>query len=253
MKRILFTITLLFISYLSTFAQKEFYFNTTKREDMKVESMQGVEIGSAISTISLFQPSYFYGKSFGVPLSMGYFNEKRIAPSWTLTTRIGLDHSFMNMAHYVFSKDSIQMNDSMYHFISQKLDHYKFEYMLNLGVSIEPRWYFGYKKRYQIGKAKLNTGWFLSLPVSVGATLINTYKPDMIDEYYSNYKAYCSLGLSGILGYRQAISKQWFLEGNLHLINLSSQIYSLNNKINISQPGIIIFPTISLKASYIFK
>ncbi len=254
MKQILFTIILILVSYLSVSAQKEVYFNTTKPEDIKVESMHGFEIGSAINASSLFNPYYSYGQSFGIPLSMGYFNEKRINPSWTLTTRIGLGHGFMNLAHYIFVKDSFPMNDTIQHFISQKFDHYKFEYSLSIGISVEPRWYFGYKKRYQIGHAKLNSGWFLSLPLSLGTTLISTYKPDMIDEtYYLNSKTYCSFGLSPSLGFRQAVSNHWFLEGNCTLINASSQLYSIYNKFGISQPWFTVFPGISIKAAYTFK
>jgi len=247
MKQFSFTIILVLQSYLSVSAQKEVYFNTTKPEDIKVESLQGFEIESSINTTSLFSPS------FGIPLSMGYFNEKRIAPSWTLTTRIGLTHSFMKIAHYAQFKDSFIMADTMYHFINHKLDQYKSEYALNLGIGVEPRWYFSLKSRSQIGQAKLNSGWFLSLPFSVSTTLINTYKPDLVDIYSLNSKTYCSLGLSPTLGFRQAVSKHWFLEGSCTLINASSQLYSYNNIFAVSQPWFTILPGISIKAAYTFK
>jgi hypothetical protein len=205
---------------LSVSAQKEVFFNTAKPEDIKVESMQGFEIGSAINTSSLFSPYYSYGKEFAIPISIGYFNEKRIAPSWTLTTRISLDQSLINTAHYILMKDSFIRNDSMYHSYIQKLDHYKLEYRLNLGISVEPRWYFGFKNRYQIGHAKLNSGWFLSLPFSISTTLINTYKPDLVNIYSLNYKTYCSLGLSPTLGFRQAVS-------NHCLLNIIGQLQEL--------------------------
>ena len=253
MKQIIIIILILF-SFLSVSAQKEVYFNTTKPEDIKVESMHGFEIGSAINASSLFNPYYSYGQSFGIPLSMGYFNEKRINPSWTLTTRIGLGHGFMNLAHYIFVKDSFPMNDTIQHFISQKFDHYKFEYSLSIGISVEPRWYFGYKKRYQIGHAKLNSGWFLSLPFSVSTTLINTYKPDWVDIYSSNFRTYCSLDLTPTLGFRQAISNHWFLEGNCQLINASSHVSSYNSKyFYVTIPWFTIFPGINIKAAYTFK
>lgn len=246
MKRKLLFYTLIITIFHTVSAQKEVYFNTTKPEEVKVESMQGVDIESSFSPISIIDNLTYQKKSWGIPLSIGYFNEKRIASTWTLLSRIKLQNNLSNTP--VLSYDSIN------HGYGYDMNSpYKATYSLGIGISIEPRWYFSYKKRFQVGKAKLNSGWFLSLPLSLNSTLINTYKPDMIDEYYSNYKAYCSLGLTGILGYRQAISKQWFLEGNLQLINLSSQIYSLNNKINISQPWIIIFPGISLKAAYTFK
>lgn len=251
MKQIVITISSLFIILLSASAQKEIYFNTTKPEDIKVSSIRGIEIGSTLNTNSLFQTSYFNDKSFGIPLYMGYFDEKRIAPTWTLTTRIGLSHSFGNQSHYILFKDSMQTNDSIYHFNNAKIDHYKFEYSLNLGIGIEPRWYFGYKKRYQVGKAKLNSGWFLSLPLTATTTLLTTYKPDNI--YNSDYKSYCTFGLTGVLGFRQAISKQWFLEGNCQLIKANSEIFTRNNKVSISQPWINLLPGISIKAAYTFN
>ena len=249
MKQVLITISSLFIILLSASAQKEIYFNTTKPEDINVNSMRGVEIGSTLITYSLFSPSY-YDKSFAIPLYMGYFDEKRIAQSWTLTSRIGLSHSFGNLSHYILFKDSMQMGDSIYHYNNTRIDHYKSEYSLNLGISIEPRWYFGYKKRYQVGKANLNTGWFLSLPLTAAVTLINTYKNVI---YTDSYKSYCTFGLTGVLGYRQAISKHWFLEGNCQLIKVNSEIFTRNNKISISQPWINLLPGISIKAAYTFK
>lgn len=252
MKKILFIILIIPTPFFNVFAQKEIYFSSTPKDSIKVESIRGVEIESGMNTSKLFNTSS-HDKSFTIPLYMGYFNEKRIAPSWTLIARIGLSNNFMNSAHYVLVKDSMQMNGPIYYYNTTKVDYYKFEYQLNLGISIEPRWYFGYKNRYQSGKTKLNSGWFLSLPVSAGTTLINTHKPEIINDYYSSYKTYCSFGLTGILGYRQAISKQWFLEGNCQLINTSSQIYSLTKKLNISQFWTTIFPGISIKAAYTFK
>ena len=247
MKQFVFTIILVLLSCLSVSAQKEVYFSLTPKDSIKVQSMQGIEIGSTINTSSLFSPF------FGIPLSMGYFNEKRIAPSWTLTTRIGLTHSFMKIAHYTQFKDSFIMADTMYHFINQKLDHYKSEYALNLGIGVEPRWYFSHKSRFPIGQAKLNSGWFLSLPFSVSTTLINTYKPDLVDSYASYAKTYFSLGLSPTLGFRQAVSNHWFLEGNCQLINASSYIYRINTYFGITIPRFTVFPAISIKAAYTFK
>ena len=254
MKRHIFSTTVLLLLISSVSAQKEVYFSSTPKDSIKVESLRGFEIGSAINTASIFDPFYSYGKQYDIPLSMGYFNEKRIAPSWTLTTRIGLTHSFMKLAHYVQFKDSFIMADTMYHYINQKLDHYKSEYVLNLGISVEPRWYFSHKSRSQIGQAKLNSGWFLSLPFSVSTTLINTYKPDWVDIYSSNFRTYCSLDLTPTLGFRQAISNHWFLEGNCQLINASSHVSSYNSKyFYVTIPWFTIFPGINIKAAYTFK
>ena len=246
------TILLVFAVVLYTSAQKEVYFSSTPKDSIKVQSMHGFEIESGINTSLLFTPTDPDNKSFRIPLYMGYFNEKRIAPSWTLITRIGLNHNFGNAAHYKLVKDSMQMNDSLYHFTSQKIDYYKFVYQINLGIVIEPRWYLGYKNRYLSGNTKLNSGWFLSLPLSVSTNLINTYKPDLYNGLLS-YKTLCSYGVTGVVGYRQAISKQWFLEGNCQLINVSSQLTSMNNTLYIGRLWITPLPGITIKAAYTFN
>lgn len=252
MKQILITLFFQFFLLFGIFAQKEVYFTSTPKDSIKVQSMHGIEIESGISLYKLFNPYDSNDNSFGVPLYTGYFNEKRIAPSWTLITRIGLNHNFGNLAHYKIVKDSVPINDSIHYFNAQKLDHYKFEYQLNLGIVIEPRWYLGYKNRYLSGNTKLNSGWFLSLPLSVSTNLINTYKPDIYNGLLS-YKTLCSYGVTSVVGYRQAISKQWFLEGNCQLIKVSSQLTSMNNTLYIGRLWITPLPSISFKAAYTFN
>ena len=252
MRKYLFILFVSFIAFSGVIAQKEVYFSSTPTDSIKVQSMHGFEIESGINTSNLLTYNDPNDKSFHIPLYMGYFNEKRIASTWTLITRIGLNHSFGNIAHYKLVKDSMQMNDSIYHFTSQKIDYYKFEYQLTLGISIEPRWYVGYKNRYLRGNTKLNSGWFLSLPVSVSTILINTYKPDVYNGLL-NYKILGSFGATGVVGYRQAISKQWFLEGNCQLINVSSQLSSQNNTLYIGRLWVTPLPGINIKAAYTFK
>ncbi len=246
---------LLFTIALRISAQKEIYFSSTPKDSIKVESIRGVEIESGMNTSKLFNTSS-HDKSFTIPLYMGYFNEKRIAPSWTLIARIGLSNNFMNSAHYVLVKDSMQMNGPIYYYNTTKVDYYKFEYQLNLGISIEPRWYFGYKNRYQSGKTKLNSGWFLSFPLSVSTLLINTYKPEVppgYTTYYQDYKSYCSFGLYGHLGYRQAISKQWFLEGDVAILGIESGLFSYKKQLYLSPVSPNLFQGINIKAAYTFK
>jgi hypothetical protein len=253
MTKYIFSILLLFAVVLHTSAQKEIYFSSTPKDSIKVQSMHGVEIESSINTTNLF--SYYdpNNKSFSVPLGIGYFNEKRISQTMTLITRITLTQNFINAGHYVSVKDSMQIYDSLYHFTTQKLDHYKFEYQLTLGISVEPRWYFSFKNRYQNGKAKLNSGWFVSTPLSFSTILINTYKPEVVTDSYLSYKTYCYIGLSGVLGYRRAISKQWFLEAQGTLVSLRTGLFGVNKQLYISDPYPNLLPSISLKAAYTFN
>jgi hypothetical protein len=81
---------LLFLSTFEAFAQKEIFFSSTPTDSIKVQSMHGIEIESGISLSKLFNPYDPNDKSFRIPLYMGYFNEKRIAPSWTLITILPL-------------------------------------------------------------------------------------------------------------------------------------------------------------------
>ncbi|HEY5591644.1 MAG TPA: hypothetical protein VIK55_11575 [Paludibacter sp.] len=251
MKQVLVTIALLFSTYLSVYAQKEVYFNTTKTENIKVESMQGINIESSFSPISIIHNLKYQSKSGGFPLSIGYFNEKRITSCWTLTTRIVLDNFFFNVPTITFYNDTATNYYSNNNYISPRINGYKFEYQLGLHISIEPRWYFSYKKRYQAGKAKLNSGWYLSLPVATGVTLINTYKPP-VNEYWARPTNYGSLGFNPSLGYRQAISKHMFLEGDVALLSGSIGFSKLDNKFIIS-PLLQITAGISIKVAYTFK
>jgi len=233
-------------------AQKEVYFSTTKPEDIKVESMQGIEIGSYKNIENIFRPSNSYYSSTYIPITMGYFKEKRIAPSWTLTTRITLLHGFGKSSRYTYGNDSTQ-NDSANNYGTKLWDNSKSYYHLSIAIGIEPRWYFGYKKRYQTGKARLNSGWFLAMPVTLSKVLINTNKVIVNDDTFSSLVNYCSLGLRGTLGYRQAITSHLFLEGNCHIFNTSSSIYSLNSNIHFMKPRITLLQEIGLKVAYTFK
>ena len=239
-------------SFLSVSAQKEVYFYNTKAENAKVDSMRGFEISSGYNPLAIFRPSYYTDNTFSIPLSMSYFGEKRIAPSWTLTTRIGLTHSFVNQAQYVNYKDSFIMHDSVYHYNSQRIDGYKFAYRLNLNLGIEPRWYFGFKNRYEKGKAKLNSGWYLSLPITYSIGLINTYQWTGSENYNNFYKDYGNMNVSLMLGYRQAISKNLFLEGSLNTIGDYFGIYEYYKTFHLYS-SFIFNPVLTFKAAYTFK
>ena len=99
-------------------------------------------------------------------------------------------------------------------------------------IQIEPRWYLNYKNRTMKGKnVKLNSGWYLSLPVIFTTTpLINYY------QFGINWK------ITPSFGYRYAFSNQLFVEGN---INLGiSPIYT-----HIA----FVSPFFNFKAAYTFK
>ncbi len=240
-----FALTLL--SFLRVYAQKEVFFDTLKIKDIKVQQMQGVEIGSGLYPTNIFMNLSSSIKDNTIPIVISYFNEKRIASTWTLISRIKLQNNLSNSP--VSSYDSINHS---YQFDSNS--HYQTTYSLELGVEIEPRWYFGYKSRYQLGKAQLNSGWYLSLPLQLSTTLINTYKYPQ-PENLITYKNLANLTLAPTIGYRQSVSKQLFFEANLRLAYSTLYLYSINNHVNVSYsyPSVTLFPELSFKIAYTFK
>jgi hypothetical protein len=234
-------IALLHLSLLLS-AQKEVFFTNIPKDSIKVESLHGISIGTGIDFLSTIQNLIANDKSFSIPLSVGYFNEKRIAPTITFVSSMGLTTTFSQSHLYT------KLPNGGYHY--DFLDpHYTNSFSLDLGAAVELRWYWGYKRRYEAGRAKLNSGWYLSLPISIGTTLIDTYKK----EYSSNYINYAGFGGSLGLGYRRAISSQWFLEGNVTLLGISTSLYSVRNTLNLFSPYIS-YPTgIGLSAAYTLK
>ena len=231
MKQTLSIIAFLMISFLNGYSQKEIFFNNTPVKDIKVESLQGVEVNFT-NTQSLSNKAIY----------IGYFNEKRISSEWTLNSTIG----FYN----VFGKRRILelINDSLNYYIATP--NYKNIYTLALGAGIEPRWYWGYKNRFQSGKARLNSGFFLSFPLSVTTTLLQTPDPIFNPKWTP---AFFNLNISFIptVGYRQAVSERLFLEGSIGL-GLYSVIYKYpNTGISFLSPDLNL--QFKLKAAYRFK
>jgi hypothetical protein len=242
MKRFLISAVLFLLVLLPVWGQKEVFFTNIPKDSIKVESLHGISIGTGIDFLSTIQNLISNDKSYNVPLGISYFNEKRVAPTITFITGVGLNATFSKSQLYT------QLSDGSYYY-SYLDPKYKNTYSLHLSAGIETRWYFGYKRRYELGKASLNSGWYLSLPVSSGTKLIDTDKT----KYSSNYINYVGFGASLNLGYRRAISKQWFLEGNVSLLGISTSFSSVYTKLKFSSPYIS-YPTgISLKATYNFK
>ncbi|MHB9140338.1 MAG: hypothetical protein ACYC25_00495 [Paludibacter sp.] len=243
MKKTLFPFSFLLIISFCISAQKEVYFNTAKQEDIKVVSMQGIEIGSNFDPSTIINDIKYNRQSFHIPINIGYFNEKRIAPTLTLISSAEIAYGYSKSAYSA-------LNDTMYNGNISYI--YKTSYSLGLNLSVEPRWYFSYKNRYTMGRAMLNSGWFLSLPVSYGITLLSNSeyfnKPTWLyDKYYG------SLSFSPAFGYRQAITKHLFLEGNIKYLNGDFSFYEKNKMFFITGPLFFFSPTLSIKAAYTFK
>ncbi|MHB9142974.1 MAG: hypothetical protein ACYC25_13965, partial [Paludibacter sp.] len=107
MKQILVTIALLFTCYLYVSAQKEIYFNNYKTEDIKVQSLQGVEVRFAVLPYGFIFDYNPNENKLNPSLYIGYFNEKRIADCWTLNSTIGFYNVATKSNDWYLKTDSI--------------------------------------------------------------------------------------------------------------------------------------------------
>ena len=221
-KIILFTLLCTVIS--QTFAQKEIFFNSTKPEDLKVESLKGIELQTSINPFAIFNSSQFTNT---LPLYLGFFSEQRIAPTWTIDYSIGITSASLKMP------------------IGNSYENF---FLLGLKAGVEPRWYWSFKKRAINNHVKLNSGWFLSLPFS--------YKYIFDDSFRKTYfptLSYKSLGgftLMPTLGYRQAVTNNLFLEGSFGY-GVDYRLSSMNNAFYSSFTNLN--PEIKFKVAYTFK
>lgn len=231
------------LTSISTFAQREVFFNSSNPEDFKVQSLKGVELQIGYNPLSIFSP---YRNSNSIPFYAGFFSEKRIAPTMTLGYSAGLFGSTYKMpiAHYTY--DSISGSYYGYGIVGS----YTQEYTLGLRMGVEPRWYWNFKKRAENNKVKLNSGWFLSMPLNYEYFMYNSYKPTYPLNFQNTYQNYGHLTLKPTIGYRQSISKNIFLEASFgYGIGLSLANYNGNFYSNLSDSE----PELKLKAAYTFK
>ena len=92
----------------------------------------------------------------------------------------------------------------------------------------EPRWYFSYFHRQKEGKAMLNSGWYIGMPINL----------------YSDFSTYYGFRLNPSLGFRQAITKSLFIEGGLGVMPVF-HIYSVSQRNYTSYT-----PNVTLKIAY---
>jgi len=243
MKQVLITISSLFFILLSALAQKEVYFNTTKSEDIKVESMHGIETRLSLLPSEYISKLFSFPNNFNGSFYIGYFNEKRIADCWTLNTTIGFQNIALKTYNLQFISDSI--NGNYIGVVGSKT-----AYSLMLEAGIEPRWYYGYKNRYRIGKARLNSGWYLSFPLTIRTNILQTPEPLLNQGWFPKYLS-GSLILTPTLGYKQAISDRFFFESSLGLGVISTFGTNSYGSFNVNIP--YLYPTVSVKLGYKFK
>ena len=226
-------------------SQKEIYFNTSNITDIKVKSYRGFEArislypdGFGVTPGTITLPGYYEPA-----LYIGYFSEKKIADCWTLNTKIGLQN--IASRRFIWVKDSITGN------ISSNSYNYNTGYDLKLEAEIEPRWYLDFKHRYQLNIAYLNSGIFLSFPFSIQTTILHSPEPIVNLGWFPNW-FYGYASIIPTLGYRQSISKNWFLEGSFGLgTNFIFSINSWTHNFEITKPSLM--PQLRINAAYTFN
>lgn len=226
-----------------TFAQREVFFNSSKPEDFKVQSLKGVEVQINYNPLSIFSPHRYFNS---IASYAGYFSEKRIAPTMTLGYSVGLVGSTLKMPVTNYTYDSISGGYVGF----GNSENYKQVFTLGLRMGVEPRWYWNFKKRAENNKVKLNSGWFLSMPLNYGYIMYSSYKPTYPPNYQNTYQNYGYLTLKPTIGYRQSITKNIFIEASFGYgfgLSLGSYNGKFNPYISDSEPEL------KLKAAYIFK
>ncbi len=221
-------------------AQKKDGLTDSIKPELKVNSLSGL-------MLKLESPCVAgYGLGRNMPFFLNYINESRITPSTTILLRAGV-----TITPGVFYEDTIS-NDYMPDLkTGNKVTYCSFGF--NFGV--EPRWYWNYKKRAQKGKIKLNSGWFLSLPLEISLplhTMISTpttYHDYTDQKWITDYfNLFYSLGIS--VGYRHALSNNWLLEGSFETQAMGDLAkYRQYNSLST----VAITPQINIKVLYIFK
>lgn len=243
MRKFIFSNVLLFLFLTLVSAQKEIYFSNIKAEEIKQQSLDGIEVKVSINPFMFKQNSERYDMSTTLPVYIGYFHEKHISGNWTLNSSAGFYNNFSRSRDFIIETDSVYGNQLVYG------DTYSQRYSLEFGIGIEPRWNWNYLSRAQKGNAKLNSGGFLSFPLIMYAPILQTPNPMYnIGLFTSGF--YPSFAFLPTIGYRQVITNQLFLEGSFS-VGLNSSINTYNtNHISFTTPTHN--SAFNIKAAYTF-
>jgi hypothetical protein len=221
MKHQTITVLLLLSSFTSLFAQQEIYLDNTPKEKITLNNVRGVEISGNIITdgSDLFNPFYM-----DLNYQFNYFQELRLFSSVGIILKGGV-----TLQRRLFMKDYPSYSDNdQYSALSKAIDYFSKRTFGEAHVVVEPRWYFSYFYRQKEGKATLNSGWYIGMPI----------------ELYSDLNTYYGFRLNPSLGFRQAITKSLFIEGGLGVM----PIFHIYPKFHINYTSYS--PTASLKLAY---
>jgi len=215
--------------------------------ELKVNSLNGIGLKIELPNVS------GYGIGRNMPFFINYIDERRISSSTTILLKAG-----------VIITPGVFYEDSTYNYFEMFERNSYFEIPKNankvtycafgFNFIIEPRWYWNFKNRAIKGKAELNSGWFLSLPMEISLplrTMIST--PTLYDhqstKWLSDYfNLFYSCGIS--VGYRHAFSDKWFLESSIEMQAMGDWANYFGSNL-YSTVGFM--PQLEIKASYIFS
>jgi hypothetical protein len=207
-------------------AQQEIFFDNTPKDSIKIQTFSGIEVGYT----GKYEPRMFQDLMSGSidpleyfhSIQLNYFKEYRMFSTVSLILKGGFGISP--------TPDFITSSP-----MDGTILGYKFYNRYGIILSAEPRWYYGLKKRFVDGKAKLNSGGFFTMPLEY-----NSYT-------YPDHYSHVTIHLSPQWGFREALFSEFFIEGMLGC-SLSTQQNLYSNGID---KVIHLYPTVSLKIGYV--
>jgi len=206
MKRILWLLSVSLVCSLASFAQQNVEISGKSNVSKSVSSLQGIYIGGGLS----------HGTDGGDGfLSIGFINELRMCHNISLILGGNILNSTYQKLNVINNQVVITTT-----------------YGVQLSLSAEARIYLDLEKRNLNGTFnKLNSGWFIGLPVEITSSYLNTSLP---------FSA--GILIAPSLGYRYALSDKMFLEaaGGLGLTLRSFRTFDA-------------VPYLRLKACYTFQ
>ena len=218
-------------------AQQEIYFNDTNldKKEIKVnKTVQGVQFSTDfIPMLGNMERNF--------KINAHYFHEDRIASTLTLHNFVGVQNNiaqdrFIYNEHGGFGSSDYPMNTY---------------YNLNLQFGTELRWYFSHYHRHFRNKKMLNnTGWFLAIPLTYTAQVLN--QPNGYIKHWISDQFYSDLNIAIKIGYRYAFNKHWMIEGAFCYSPVSLDINWYGCGFSLHTHPIDMF-RLELKAVYVFK
>jgi len=205
MKRILWLLSVSLVCSLGSFAQQNVETPGNSNDSKSVSSLQGIYIGGGLS----------HGTDGGDGfLSIGFINELRMCRNISLILGGNVLNSTYQQLNVINNQVVITTT-----------------YGVQLSLSAEARIYLDFEKSNLNGTInKLNSGWFIGLPVEITSSYLNSNQP------------FSAGGIAPSLGYRYALSDKMFLEaaGGLGLTLRSFRTFDA-------------VPYLRLKACYTFQ